>query len=128
MRAIERVAVPTGWPDMLVAPDRGQLLRAIHAAQRGGELGAVGPLMSGSHGMCYVRVVRLRMPRRKSRLAWLWLACTAVAAIAGLVAAGWWVAPMVARAVPAMVAVPVLLALGRWLTRDRGCVVTHTRR
>lgn len=127
MRAVERVTVPTGWPDMLVAPDRGQLLRAIHAAQRNGELGAVGPLLSGGHGMCYVRVVRLRMPRRPRAL-WPWLAGGAIALVAGVVAAGWWVAPMVARAVPVAIAVPVLLALGRWATRDRGCVVTHTRR
>ena len=125
MRAVERI--PTGWPDMLVAPNRGELLRAIHAAQRGGELGAVGPLMSGSHGMCYVRVVRLRMPRRPRAL-WPWLAGGAVALLAGLVAAGWWVAPMVTRAVPVAIAVPAQLALGRWLTRDRGCVVTHARR
>lgn len=110
MRAIERM--PSGWPDVLVAPDRGSLLRAIGTAQRRGELGAVGPLLVSPEG-CYVRVVRLRMARRR-RTWWPWVAGAIALAIAGLMAAGWFLAPWLTRTLPVLAAVTGFRLAARW--------------
>lgn len=104
--------MPSGWPDVLVAPNRGALLRAIGVAQRRGELGAVGPLLVSPEG-CYVRVVRLRMARRR-HVWWPWAAGGTVIAIAGLVAAGWFLAPWLTRTLPVLAAVTGFRLAARW--------------
>lgn len=96
--------VTLGWPDVLVASSRGELVRKVGAAQRRGELGAVGLLVCSDVGAWHVRVVRVRQARRQ-RARWPWVAAGAVVVLGAAAAAGWWLVSATVAAASALPAV-----------------------
>lgn len=129
MRELEGVTL--GWPDVLVADSRAALVRAIGAAQRRGELGAVGIPACTDVNLWHVRVTRVRTARRR-RARWPWVAGGVAVVLAAATAAGWWLASAVALALPMAAGGVALLVVGSRLTRRQapGCTVTvtHTHR
>lgn len=124
MQQLERAAV-RGWPDLMVAAEKSRLLKAVGKAQRRGELGAVGPLVSGGHGIWYVRVLRIKAAPKR-RPVWPWVAGGTVAVLTMAAAAGWWLASAVSILLPGSALLTVALMVGRWLTSP-GCTITHVR-
>jgi hypothetical protein len=125
MKEIQRQALTLGWPDVLVAPSKAQLVRKVGAAQRRGELGAVGLLVCSDVGAWHVRVVRVKHARRPRRV-WPYVAAGVVVVLAGAAALGWWLMVATVAAMPVILGGAVVLALS-WLvfSRATGCAGIH---
>jgi hypothetical protein len=116
-----------GWPDVLVAPSRAELLQAVGRAQRRGELGAVGLLRCADVGVWSVRVVRVKPARAISPWRRPVLIGGAVALVlVGGAALGWWLVGAVTVAAPLAAGGVALLVLGSRMGRPRGCTTTVT--
>lgn len=135
MREIEQTR-HQGWPDVLVASSRAELLKAVGAAQRRGELGAVGLLHCADVGVWSVRVVRLRDPRPPAP-AWrrpVLVGGAVVLVLGGAAALGWWLVGVTVAAVsfslPGVLGAAAMAVVGLALLRG-GCTVvvkvTHHR-
>lgn len=118
----------------MVGSTEGALLRAVHAAQRRGELGGVAPLRYVEPGVWTVRVVRLRPPAPRWRRPVL-VVSAIVAGLAILAGAGWLLFAAISAAVAGISVAAVLtgvallwLALAGMGSSGGSCTVTHTRR
>lgn len=113
-------------PVLITHPSAHALQELVRRERRRGALIPVGPVHLREPGLYGVLAEQYR-PVQPAWVRPFRIGAAVTSALAGAVAAGWWLVSLVLPYLPLALGVAVALLAGWLLTRPRGCTITHHR-